>query len=466
MNIRHGCLFIFYLAYSYSLYGQNPETAAGTGTDLKNSEINGFVRGGMYIPLQRESAEDPYVSSIFSDFGLKLRAGNSISYKAVVDLRFRYGTEFGEPVNRFTAREGFVSLFGKKWDVSAGQQIIKWGRADFTNPTSKFNPQNYISRSPDREDMDLGNILISAGWYPSQFLSFKGVATPVYKPSVLLIGPIPLPANVTLNQSTAIIANQRMFTYGLKADIHLQSIDWSFSWFDGYDPMPGIALTSFALDMSAPVPVPSMQLTTNPYRIRMAGMDFEFAAGPFGIRGEAAYTRPYLAGEGYEYVPFPELRWVAGIDWSSGIWRLTAEYSGKYVLDYFISPVDPVIGSEADYSKLAELFQVPGFDPQDYIRQQVAAFNRLYNYQIEQYYHSAGLKAEADLLYGKLAPSIFTMYNLTSGDQLLIPEVKIKPADGLTVSLGGEIYKGRKGSLFDIVDGFMNSVYVCLRVDF
>jgi hypothetical protein len=33
-----------------------------------------------------------------------------------------------------------AKVFGKKWDLSAGQQIIKWGRADFTNPTSKFNP--------------------------------------------------------------------------------------------------------------------------------------------------------------------------------------------------------------------------------------------------------------------------------------------------------------------------------------
>ena len=73
---------------------------------------------------------------------------------------------------------------------------------------------------------------------------------------------------------------------------------------------------------------------------------------------------------------------------------------------------------------------------------------------------------EADFIYGKLLPSVMTLYNFTSHDLLLIPEVKIKPADGLAITIGAEIYSGRKGSLYDIVDDFMNGAYVSLRVDF
>jgi hypothetical protein len=58
------------------------------------------------------------------------------------------------------------------------------------------------------------------------------------------------------------------------------------------------------------------------------------------------------------------------------------------------------------------------------------------------------------------------MYNLTSRDLLIIPEIKYKPADGLTITAGAEFYSGRSGSLYDIVDGFMNSIYVALKVDF
>lgn len=433
---------------------------------VEGKEIYGFVRGGIYTGIDHGNNDKPYVSSAFSDLGLKLGMENGINYKALADLRFRYGSEFREPVSRFDIREGYVKVYGKHWDWSAGQQIIKWGRADFTNPTSKLNPQNFVTRSPDREDMDLGNLLSSLTWYPSDLLSLSAVAVPLYRPSVLLIDPVPLPENVTLNQVSSVVTDKNMLSYGLKADFHIRGIDWSFSWFDGYDPMPGIALTDFSLDMTGPVPVPVTDLTTTPYKIHMLGMDFELAAGDVGIRGEASWSEPYLSHESYEYVPFPEIRWITGIDWSSGIWRITAEYSGKAILDFTPSAVDPLFGTEPDYARLSELFQIPEFDPQDYVRQQVEAFNRLYNYQLEKYCHSAGVRIDADLLYGKIIPSVFTMYNITSRDLLVIPEVKFKPADGLSITAGGEFYSGINGSLFDIVDGFMNSVYLSLRVDF
>jgi hypothetical protein len=466
MHLRRVIFVCLLLPQFISGYGQDSASVNPENYLVKGMEIYGFIRGGIYAGLDQEDNNNPYVSSAFSDFGLKAGMGNGINYKAMADLRIRYGSEFREPVNRLDIREGYVDVYGKKWDWSAGQQIIKWGRADFTNPTSKLNPQNFVSRSPDRSDMDLGNLLSSVNWYPSGFLSLAAVVAPLYRPSVLLIDPIPLPENVTLNQVTSLVTDKSMLSYGLKADFHARGIDWSISWFDGYDPMPGIALTGFNLDVTGPIPVPVTDLTTTPYKIHMLGLDFELAAGGVGIRGEASWSVPYLSQETYEYVPFPEIRWVTGLDWSTGIWRVTAEYSGKAVLDFTPSAVDPVFGTEPDYAKLAELYQIPGFDPQDYVRQQVAAFNRLYNYQTDRFYHSAGIRVEADLVYGKMVPSVFTMYNFTSRDFLIIPEVKIKPADGLSITAGAEIYTGMNGSLFDIVNGFMNSVYLSLRVDF
>jgi hypothetical protein len=162
----------------------------------------------------------------------------------------------------------------------------------------------------------------------------------------------------------------------------------------------------------------------------------------------------------------PEIKWVAGIDWSSGIWRITGEYNGKYVTDFLPSPVDPLIGSEPDYPEIIQMLSIPGFDLEDYVRKQVGAFNRLFNYQAERIYHSAGVRAEAELVYGKLLPTVFSMYNFISGDLLVIPEIRIKPVDGLSITAGAEIYSGRKGSLYDLVDDFMNCVYLSLRVDF
>jgi hypothetical protein len=257
-----------------------------------------------------------------------------------------------------------------------------------------------------------------------------------------------------------------MLSYALKADFHLKSLDWSLSWFDGYDPLPGIALTEFQLDLSQPIPVPHSELTVKPYRNRMAGFDFETIAGGIGIRGEAAATIPNLSHSTNEYVPLPEIKWVAGFDWSRGIWRLTGEYSGKYIIDFIPSLADPLIGTEIDYAKLAEMFSVPGFDLNEYVRLQVEAFNRLYTYQLKETYHSAGFRIEAEMAYGKFLPSVFSMYNFTTRDLLVIPEIKIKPADGLAITVGAEIYSGRSGSLYNIIDDFMNGAYFSLRLDF
>jgi hypothetical protein len=70
------------------------------------------------------------------------------------------------------------------------------------------------------------------------------------------------------------------------------------------------------------------------------------------------------------------------------------------------------------------------------------------------------------MFFGKVTPSLFTLYNFISRDLIIMPELIIEPADGLTVSAGYDFYSGRKGSLFDMVDEFMNCIRVGVRVDF
>lgn len=446
---------------------QSQDTVAVNNNPDYSTEkiLGGFIRGGLYTWVDK-SDDKLYFPSAFSDLGLKLEKGNGKNFSSFADIRFRYGTEFLKLVSKLDIREAWVGVNGKKWNFSAGQKIIKWGRCDFTNPTSKLSPINMISRSPDREDMDMGNLLVSADYYPWEKVKLEAVAVPYYRSSVLIIDPIRLPEYVVINQLPSLVTEKEMFSYALKADFHLKLFDWSLSWFEGYDPLPGIALTEFSLDLTQPIPVPFIELSVKPYKTRVLGIDFETAVGAIGIRGEAAWSEPELLYEKNEYVPYPEIKWALGADWSKGIWRCTGEYSGKFIADYTPSISEPVIGTETDFSQIAALLAIPGFDIEDYVKLQVGAFNRLYNNQLKQYYHLAGMRVEADLLYGKLLPSVMTLYNFTSHDMLLIPEVKIKPADGLAITIGAEIYSGRKGSLYDLVDDFMNGAYVSLRVDF
>lgn len=444
---------------------QESNDSSALDTGKQGRIIYGFIRAGFYGDLG-DNAGRSFLSSAYSDLGLKIETSNKRSARAFADVRFRYGSEFHDPVNSITIKEAFAEYTWKKWEISGGQKIIKWGRADFTNPTSRLNPQNYISRSPDREDMDMGNLLALIKWYPSDYITFEAVAVPYYKSSVLIIDPIPLPENVKVNEIQNLLTNDKKLSYALKADFHLRGIDFSTSWFDGYDPMPGIALTNFSLDLSGPLPVPSTELSATPYKTRVLGADFESSFGMFGIRGEGAWSVPYLSWKTHEFVPLPELKWVLGIDWTSGDWRIIGEYTGKSVRDYTPASAAPILAVQPDYAQLAQLLGQPGFDINEYVRQQVASFNRLYNYQLRRSYHSAGLKVETELLYGKVLPSVFALYNFTSRDLLLIPELRIKPVDGMTLVVGIEFYSGAKGSLYDIVNDFMNSVYAGIRIDF
>ncbi|MGD0342695.1 MAG: hypothetical protein ABSA76_13415, partial [Bacteroidales bacterium] len=237
-----------FFIFSSCLFGQVDSSKTA------KTSIYGFTRAGFYGNYKNN--DKPFISSAFSDFGLKAETGDGLRYHAFTDLRFRYGTEFLDKVNRFEIREAYVKFNGRCWDITAGQKILKWGRADFTNPTSKLTPENLVYRSPDTEDMDLGNLLLSGRFYPSSHITFEAVAVPLYRSSVMIVKPLSLPSYVKINQIDSLVTGAKMFSYGLKTDLHLTGIDMSVSWFDGYNPMPGTALTKFNLDVSGPVPVP------------------------------------------------------------------------------------------------------------------------------------------------------------------------------------------------------------------
>ncbi|HOW10203.1 MAG TPA: hypothetical protein PLX08_10425 [Bacteroidales bacterium] len=425
----------------------------------------GFLRGGTYAWRDHESNK-LYFPAVFSDFALKLEAGRRGQYGIYADLRFRYGAEFGKPVNRLDLREAWVSYSPGNFAFSAGRKIVKYGRCDFTNPTSKLSPANYIYHSPDKEDLDMGNILFSAKYFPSVNFDIEAVFLPCYSPSFLIIEPVEMPSFVTLNKLPDIVAGKNMYSYSFRASVHLRQADWSVSWFDGFDPLPGISLDDFILDLNSLIPSMSAVLSVTPYKNRVAGFDFETTAGMYGIRCEAAYSNPAFSYGTGDKVLMPEIKWAAGIDRPAGNWRLTAEYSGKLITDFIHSEADPLLGSEHDMTAVMELLSLPGFDPEYYVTQQIIAFNRLYNNQLKRMYNSLALRIEAELGYGKFLPSFLSVYNITTRDLLLIPEIRLKPGDGFTLAFGAEIYSGRKGSLYDLIDDFMNGAYLSMRVDF
>ena len=447
--LRRIILSIFFIVIAGSVNSQEKTFTPG-----------GFVRGGIYYSTGDYNHD---INAAFGDAAIVLDATDNLSFRGFADLRVRMGQQFGDNINSLQVHEAWGMYYNGFMSISLGKKIIKWGKTDLFSPLSRFNPMDYTFRSPDFEDKDMGNLIGELTLTPFPSLKLSAVATPFWNPSLLMTNPLELPANIDLEMPVGLKTGNGYHSYGFRADLMLRAIDAGIQWYHGPDLFPGLSLIN--ADYTNPTN-PIISIAGVPYIINQAGFDFETVISPIVLRGALAYSRPVEDKEGNEEIPFPQVEWVAGLDWTPGSIRITAEYSGKKVLDYYPSPYDPLIGTDPDMAQLAELFATPGFDPVEFTRLQTEAFGRLYNNQMHEYYHSAGLRFEAEMLYGRLMPSVLAVYNFTSRDLFLMPVIEFKPSDGLTLSAGMEYYSGAEGGLYNIIDDFMNAAFLAIKIDF
>ncbi len=257
----------------------------GTGATILGqavtTTVNRWTRAGIYSELYDLGGSSPF-SSLYTDAGIRADIRNNLNFRGYIDLRYRYGSEFRTPVSQFQAREAYISVYGKKLEFILGQRIVKWGRADFDNPTSSFNPRNFIVRSPEKEDIDLGNISASLIFKPASFVSLQTIIAPLYRSDVMITTPLKLPETVTIEELNGLISVGSVAGYGAKADLFLRAVDLSLSFFEGYDPRPGIRFKNLDIVMNEDGVQIFTTVAVSPYRITRYGADFETTAGRFG----------------------------------------------------------------------------------------------------------------------------------------------------------------------------------------
>jgi hypothetical protein len=100
------------------------------------------------------------------------------------------------------------------------------------------------------------------------------------------------------------------------------------------------------------------------------------------------------------------------------------------------------------------------------VQEQISAFNRLYNYQLEEYYHSAFLVLKADVLHNTLELAVPLVYNITTEEWIAQPSVSWMPADGLKVQAGYSGLRGGANSLYDLVGPVLNAAYISMTLTF
>ncbi|MBS0009988.1 MAG: hypothetical protein KFF49_01165 [Bacteroidales bacterium] len=435
---------------SQSLFDNIP---GKTGSSYKTG---GFIRSGIYINKPEKS---PGIPVSFADFSLNAEAGDGSSYKAYADVRYRYASEYGKGINSPSLREAWAAWYTPYTEIRAGKQIVKWSNMDFFRLQDLAFPRNELYRSFEPADKDLGNVVLSLSLKPSDIISLSALLIPRFRSSVLYTEFMDIPDIVEISDYSR--KKYTSLSYGLKAEIFLRNFSANISFYDAYHPLPGLGLDS--LSMSAGSTKPVVSISEKPFSIQALSAGLEFMPGNNILRMEAAWTRPDQDYRQNENIILPEVQWVAGIEHFFGQLRVILEYSGKYLLDYEEPVFDPTLPDE---SMLADLATIPPEQAFEFTRLQIASFNRLYTYQLDEYSHYAGLHLSYEKGMATLSPALNILYSITAEEYLLMPELKIKPADNIKIVAGATIYKGKTNSLFDMINNKLNSIYTGIRIDF
>ena len=257
-----------------------PEAGApGAGTDsglrktIAQAGITGSLRGSYWSSNRRLDDEKAIgVASAWLKLDKKLDSGIGLfaeGYLANEDV-------FGDRINEHRLREGYVEGRKGNFDYRVGKQIVAWGRADRFNPTDNLTPRDATLLAGDIDEDRFGSLAAKGSWNFDAHTSVTGVWIPQFRPNVV---PLPLRPGIVFQENIPDSARQ----WALKIDQSGKTVDWSVSWFDGFD---------LSADLSPGAMTTAGQVVNfDHHRIRVLGADAATTRGSFRFAAEAAYVR-------------------------------------------------------------------------------------------------------------------------------------------------------------------------------
>ena len=441
-------------AYAQSLF-------EGGDTKKKESpfQLNGYGRGVLYTGTY-ESQSLPEIRSGYGEAALKINAFSGARGKLFSEIRFKSGYEYNEQINQFQLREAYADLYLGDFDLRAGQQILAWGRADGINPTNNLTPQDYFVRSPEPDDIRMGNFLVRGRYTIKSRIRLEGIWVPVYRHSIYRFDLFDMPDFVHFADAYNPDAAFKNGSFAGKVEFLFDRFDGSISWFSGFDPMPGIEYGPLP---ETPGESPSIDLYARPFRQQTGGLDFSFGLGSFGVRGEAAYREPEPGYKGEIFVPNRDLRYVLGIDRSFGIFNMMVMYSGQYVFDFEeMQMLESFPEIELEMLRQPAVWEMLG----PVMDQQLAGFNRVIFDQTKEIMHSLAARPSISLFHNVLDLELFGLYNFSTEEWTLLPRLSWSVSDNLKLGIGGQYFEGPPNTRYDLIAPVFNGGFMELRYTF
>lgn len=346
----------------------------------------------------------------------------------VVDGWVRNDDLFHEEATAGKLREGYLDLRAGPVDVRLGKQIIAWGRADRINPTDTLTPRDFTLLVPEDGDQRFGATGIKATGQRAGFV-VTGVVLPIFEPHV-----IPLrrpPPGATLRERNP---DDPVLQGAVKIEQSGGPVDWSVSYFDGYDLYPDLQL--------AGIRATGLDLVLTHHRVRVVGIDAATPVGPYTVRGEAAYTFTEHARRG-DQIKSPFFFMVIGGDRTlPGAVYVNLQYVLRVISD-FESPADV----------------------EDPVRRALALEQALINDQLDEVKHAIALRVSTTWLHETLRGEMTAIVSPTRGDYALRAKMTYALTDHVKVTAGGDLFGGRTRSVFGRLRD-TSTAYLEVRWDF
>lgn len=463
-------IFLLLFLWNSGAFSQGLFESAISGNEdeagNKNLSIGGFIRSALYLgstPIN----EDIYLQSAFAQTGLLLKAHSGSLATAKADIRFRFGSEWQKGFSELEIREAYVDLQTGPAGFRFGKLISPWGKGTVFNPADKITPLDPTVRSPNPDDRYLGIWALQGRINLGKSLKFTGTWNPLYQPGILLIEPVPMPPYVTFLESDYPGVELDESSYGVNLDLHTSVLDASLYGFHGYHSWPGIAFDAFIVDTILLDPL-ALDLYEKAYRINMAGADFSIPLGSWIIRAEGSWMTLNESRGTKEYLPFPEFSYAGEMEVGLSCLTLIAGYHGKYILDFIAPEAEASLSSgPAQFAPLIEA-GIPITSPlvNEAVKGQIEAFNRLYNYQLEEFYHTAFLVMRGNFLHDQLELELPLVYHISTGEWILQPALTWMATDEIKLKAGYHGFFGPSESLFDLIGPTLNAGYIALTLTF
>jgi len=327
-------------------------------------------------------------------------------------------------------REAYLNLKLNHFDVRAGRQIFAWGRADAINPTANLSGEDLTLLTPDSEDRKFGTTAVRIRYYLPHSFSVSGVWLPEFRSTRF-----PFP---DLGSGTSFIqdsphwpANQ----FAVRLDRSGGAVDWSCSYFDGFDLLPDLSVASG--------PSTSEQIKISHHRLRIIGADGATNVGHYALRVEGAFAFTQNNSDHDPFVKEPYLFAIVGGDRTyHGELNINAQYIFRFVSEL---PHGPSTG-DGFATKVAEEEAIIGS-------------------QTERVQHGASTRVSDKWLHETLEAEIGVIGYFDPRGVLVRPKITYSFSDHWKAIVGGEVYRGSDRSVFGLLRP--NSVgYVEARFSF